>query len=166
MDENQIALETAKIVLATKQSQLLSDLIKVGIPSLIAIISGIVTYKISVNNSNVNVKLSELSKTHEEKIAKLNFEQDITKIIDERRYKLFTEIANDLVVIIDSNDKYLSRISTKRHIVEKEDKMPHTLNKSLIDVFLNAVKEKDGLLKKVIASALLTGNKELVIKLN
>ncbi|MBE9490268.1 MAG: hypothetical protein IMY67_08255 [Bacteroidetes bacterium] len=166
MDENQIALEAAKLSLDLKHSQFLSDLVKIGIPSLVAIISGVITYKVSLNTTSINFRISELAKSHEEKLTKLNIEHEKIKIIDERRHKLVLEMANDLAEICNSNIEYLRNLATLKHGIQEGKEIPKVTSDKVLSQYLISTKITDELLSKVISFSLLTGNKVLVSELN
>ena len=61
-NEIEIAVQLAKLSAEVKQMSVLSDFIKVGIPSLVAIISAILTYKISTINSSTNIQIQKIIK--------------------------------------------------------------------------------------------------------
>lgn len=60
MDPSEISLKIAEITLATKRSEIWSDVLKIGIPSLIAVISLIITYFISKRSNEKDIAITKL----------------------------------------------------------------------------------------------------------
>lgn len=166
MDESVVAQEAAKIVLEKQGNQLLSDLIKVGIPSIVAIISGVVTYKVSKSNSEANVKLAEMSKQYDEKIALLNIDHDKLKKNSERRHELLTELIRDVSEIIDSNYKYLNALAVKINGGNVSDEVSDILKNRLVESFNKSSDVTNELLYKSVSYSHLLDEEELAVKLN
>ena len=166
MDESQLATEVVNILSKIKHDSLLSDLVKVGVPSLVAIVSAVITYKISSNSSKVNIKLSELTKLHDEKMANLTMEYEKGKIINERRLNLIIEISDGLTNIIDEYEKYLQIISTKKHVESKNEVVSDYLNKEVINKYNSSGEISDRCFNKIYSLALMLSNERIASSLH
>ncbi|OXX28416.1 hypothetical protein, partial [Vibrio sp. V08_P9A1T1] len=76
-------------------ASVVSDMFKVGIPSVVAIVTSWFTYKAGKKNS-------ELTRT----IAEMNIESEANKLASERQYALILDISHDLTEIYEQTRAY------------------------------------------------------------
>lgn len=155
MDENQSVIEVVKLLSKSNSSHILSDLIKVGIPSLVAIISGLVTYKISKNNANANIQIAELSHAH-----------DKDKIYRERRHDNLNIIANGVTSIYEKGHRYLLSIAAVRMQEERNKEVSSHLREDMTDKYIELDSIKNEHLNNAISLGLLFGDRDLISKLD
>jgi hypothetical protein len=84
-----------------------SDLVKIGIPSLVAVLSTYFTVRMSL-------KSAKTQKDYDKQIAELNNRHDSQKRISEKKDKLIEEILNGLSEIYAAAFDYLPLIASKR----------------------------------------------------
>lgn len=124
-NEIEIAVQLAKLSAEVKQMSVLSDFIKVGIPSLVAIISAILTYKISTINSSTNIQIQKNNKIFDKEIENLKMDFEREKEYTNRSYIIAKELANNASVIYDAIKIYTHSINGLIHSGEKDEVTEH-----------------------------------------
>lgn len=164
MEPNQIALEMAKLALEKQQASILSDLIKVGIPSVIAIISGIITFKLSVNSQKSIEKITILKQNHEAELATNNFKNERLLVADERNHKMIVVISESLAEIVEALNLYTSNLLTKKSLIEKQLPENKLVNKKTIETYTRSSAALEEYSNKIISNSKLINEEGLVIK--
>lgn len=162
MDEQQIALEAAKVALSLKEMDLYSDFLKVGIPSFVAVVSAFVTWRVSINNTKASIENTKISKTYEEKIAILNHRHDYSKIVDDRTNKLLMELSELISRCCNSQNKYSNEVLTILHIIDIGDIVDDELFESASTLKSKAIEEWGESEDSIYSKANLIGDDNLV----
>ncbi len=128
METSEITLKLAELVLQTKQADIRSDLIKIGIPSLVALVGTISTIIIGLKSHQKDLT-----------VAKLNAEKENRTETARLRVALIREISNDIAELHVATIEYASLFASKIDLSAKgypfpsmdglRDKHEHLLNK-------------------------------------
>lgn len=73
---------------------LIGDIAKIGFPSVVAIISSAITYKIAVKNANQNKAIAEKNNEHQMKQLELQIAAQVKKQSDEHMRNIGIELSN------------------------------------------------------------------------
>lgn len=113
METSEVALKLAGLVLQTKQADIRSDLIKIGIPSLVALVGAISTIIIGLKSHQKDLT-----------IAKLNLEKESSKERTKLKVELIREISNDIAAIHVAAIEYASHYASKIELLAEGRPFP------------------------------------------
>lgn len=162
MDEKLLALKIAETTLQNNQLNFWVDFIKIGIPSVVAIISTIVTCIISFKNNKTNQKIAELRMKLDAEINKLKLSHEVEKDSRQKKIILIEELLQKLSETYDASDFYLATLIGKSKVLSEGKTLPTGYEKTLGEEYLRAVEVKNKNATKIKALTLLLGNKDCI----
>ena len=149
MDPSEISLKIAEITLATKRSEIWSDVLKIGIPSLIAVISLIITYFISKRSNEKDIA-----------ITKLKIGSDSKKETKNQEVELIKSISGDLSKVYDKSSRYTSLLAAKLDMLKDGLPFPKKNEDKLSELYeLYTISLHDNI--AIEASILLLGDEDI-----
>ncbi|MDF9401815.1 MULTISPECIES: hypothetical protein [Vibrio] len=132
-------------------ASVVSDMFKVGIPSVVAIVTSWFTYKAGKKNS-------ELTRT----IAEMNIESEANKLASERQYALILDISHDLTEIYEQTRAYhsvlLANIKLKLEGKEVSQELELKLYKNLSSQY----ETENSKMQFLLSKSYLIGDQELI----
>jgi len=166
MDETQLALEMAKLAAEVKLSSIWSDFIKIGAPSAVAIVTAIFSYCLSVKNSEINLKMAEQSREHEEKIERMKIKHDRGKITDGRIHKLLLDISSSASEMFNYVDNYMDNLAALKFFEDDGSQSPALSTRRANNLHSGLSSIVTDCNNKIIPFVLIVGDDELFNKYN
>lgn len=161
MSELEISIKLAELSAQVAQTSLLSDVVKVGIPSLIAIVSSVLAYKLSVSNASINLQIAKNNREFDEKIEQLKIKHENHKEYKNQSYAIIQELAQSATEIYNAANKYFIFITTKLHLKSLSENISENMETELGKEYLNFAEIFNNNHNKATANTLLIGDKEI-----
>lgn len=113
MNQTDISLKLAEIALDKEKTELLSDFVKIGIPSLIALVGLVSTFLLTKSGYKKDLLIQKIKNTHDSK-----------KEIKERTGQLISNITINLTELHSNMIKYSSLLSAKLEVEHDGEHFP------------------------------------------
>jgi hypothetical protein len=148
MNETELPIRLAQLALDSKQASLFSDLIKIGLPSLVAIVSAFITLKVSTLNALIKIE-------HEKNL-----------LVNDRSNAIAKELAENVTIGYEAIRGYTYQLNGLVH-AKSEGRTPSQYNFNQVSTeYTASTRVYDSVRSKIKTAAMLIGNTEITTAVN
>jgi hypothetical protein len=166
MNETELPIRLAQLALDSKQASLFSDLIKIGLPSLVAIVSAFITLKVSTLNAASQIKITKNNNNYDKKIALIKIEHEKNLLVNDRSNAIAKELAENVTIGYEAIRGYTYQLNGLVH-AKSEGRTPSQYNFNQVSTeYTASTRVYDSVRSKIKTAAMLIGNTEITTAVN